>query len=149
MNYQLLLNGKTEVLNLGVCLEIFFLNKRGKKLGCVLYTGAHYTRVNTVYENYMCELWLKKRIWKWSLQLRSSESLCLKCRKGLNFFRPYFHYCLSSVHNCEGHFHIPFVQLQFTYMIFIYLQSFTNHFTGLIWYSFSLRINVVMLGVNL
>ena len=64
MNYQLLLNGKTEVLNLGVCLEIFFLNKRDKKLGCVLYTGAHYTWVNTVYENYMCELWLKKRIWK-------------------------------------------------------------------------------------
>ena len=140
MNYQLLLNGKTEVLNLGVCLEIFFLNKRGKKLGCVLYTGAHYTRVNTVYENYMCELWLKKRIWKWSLQLRSSESLCLKCRKGLNFFRPYFHYYLSSVHNCEGHFHIPFVQPQFTHMIFIYLQSFINHPTGLIWYSFSLRI---------
>ena len=53
MNYQLLLNGKTEVLILGVCLEIFFLNKRGKKLGCVLYTGAHYTRVNTVYENYV------------------------------------------------------------------------------------------------
>ena len=53
MNYQLLLNGKTEVLILGVCLEIFFLNKRGQKLGCVLYTGAHYTRVNTVYENYV------------------------------------------------------------------------------------------------
>ena len=29
-----------------------------------------------------------------------------KSRTGLNFFRPSFHYCLSSVHNCEDHFHI-------------------------------------------
>ena len=101
--------------------NLFFLNKRGQKLGCVLYTGAHYTRVNTAYENYMCELWLKKRIWKWSLQLRSSESLCLKCRKGLNFFRPYFHYYLSSVHitvrvtsilllfNCSSHIWFSYI----------------------------------------
>ena len=37
-----------EVLILGICHEIFFSEKRGQKLGCVLYTGAHYTRVNTV-----------------------------------------------------------------------------------------------------
>ena len=29
-------------------MKSFFSEKRGKKLGCVLYTGAHYTRVNTV-----------------------------------------------------------------------------------------------------
>ena len=39
---------KTEVLIFGVCLENLFLDKRGKKLGCVLYTGVHYTQVNTV-----------------------------------------------------------------------------------------------------
>ena len=38
-----------EVLIIGVCLEIFFLEKSGQKLGCVLYTGAYYTRVNTVF----------------------------------------------------------------------------------------------------
>lgn len=37
-----------EVLILGVFLEILFLEKRGQKWGCVLYTGAHYTQVNTV-----------------------------------------------------------------------------------------------------
>ena len=37
-----------EVLILGICHEIFFFGKRGQKLGCLLYTGAHYTRVNTV-----------------------------------------------------------------------------------------------------
>ena len=68
-----------------------------------------------------CKLWLKKRIWKWSLQLCSSESLCLKCRKGLNFFRPYFHYYLSSVHitvrvtsilllfNCSSHIWFSYI----------------------------------------
>ena len=24
------------------------------------------------------------------------------------FFRPYFHYCLSSAHHCEDHFHSSF-----------------------------------------
>ena len=39
-----------KVLILGICHEIFFFGKKGQKLGCVLYTGAHYTRVNTVVE---------------------------------------------------------------------------------------------------
>ena len=43
----------------------------------------------------------------------------------MNFFRSYLHYYLSSVHNCEDRFHIRFFTVtQFTYMIFIYLQSF-------------------------
>ena len=29
-------------------MKSFFSEKRGQKLGCVLYTGAHYTQVNTV-----------------------------------------------------------------------------------------------------
>ena len=29
-----------------------------------------------------------------------------KSRTSLKFFRPYFHYCLSSVHCCEDHFHL-------------------------------------------
>ena len=32
-------------------MKSFFSEKRGQKLGCLLYTGAHYTRVNTVYSN--------------------------------------------------------------------------------------------------
>ena len=28
-----------------------------------------------------------------------------KSRTGLNFLRPYFHYCLSSAHYCEDHSH--------------------------------------------
>ena len=31
-------------------MKSFFSEKRGKKLGCVLCTGAHYTWVNTVTE---------------------------------------------------------------------------------------------------
>ena len=46
------------------------------------------------------------------------------------FFRPYFHYCLSSVYNCEGHFYIRFFDCS-SHMIFIYLQSFIHHFMGL------------------
>ena len=30
--------------------SFFFSEKRGQKLGCVVYTGAHYTRVNTVID---------------------------------------------------------------------------------------------------
>ena len=30
-------------------MKSFFSEKRGQKLGCVLYTGTHYTRVNTVH----------------------------------------------------------------------------------------------------
>ena len=29
-----------------------------------------------------------------------------KSRTGLNFFRPYFHYCSCSAHHCEDHFHL-------------------------------------------
>ena len=34
------------------------------------------------------------------------------------FFKPYFHYCSSSAHYCEGHFH-SHLYLQFKYMTFI------------------------------
>ena len=34
-------------------------------------------------------------------------------------FRPYFHYCLSSAHYCEDHFH-SHLYPQFKYMTFIY-----------------------------
>ena len=39
----------------------------------------------------------------------------------LIFFRPYFHYCLSSAHRCEDHFHSRLYP-QFKYMTFIYSQ---------------------------
>ena len=32
---------------------VFFLVNYGKKLGCVLYMGAYYTRVNTVHDFYI------------------------------------------------------------------------------------------------
>ena len=41
-----------EVLILGVCLEVFFLDKRGQKLRYILYTGAHYKWVNTVMHSW-------------------------------------------------------------------------------------------------
>ena len=40
-----------EVLILGFCLEIFFLEKRGQKWGCILHMDAHYIQVNTVTES--------------------------------------------------------------------------------------------------
>ena len=53
-----------------------------------------------------------------------------KSRTSLKFFRPYFHYCLSSLHCCEDHFHL--FNPQFTSMIFIYSQLFIYHFTSLL-----------------
>ena len=41
-----------EVLILGVCLEVFVLDKRGQKLRYILYTGAHYKWVNTVMHSW-------------------------------------------------------------------------------------------------
>ena len=38
-------------------------------------------------------------------------------------FRPYFHYCLSSAHYCEDHFH-SCLYPQFKYMTFIYSYLF-------------------------
>ena len=35
------------------------------------------------------------------------------------FFRPYFHYCQSSAHYCEDHFHSRLYS-QFKYITFIY-----------------------------
>ena len=32
-----------------------------------------------------------------------------KSRTGLNFFRPYFHFCLRSIHYCEDRFPIHFL----------------------------------------
>ena len=49
---------------------------------------------------------------------------------GLNFFRPYFHYCSSSVHYCKDHFY-SCLYLQFKYMIFIYSQLFIISFIRL------------------
>ena len=43
---------------------------------------------------------------------RYRRGLGFKSRTGLNLsFRPYFHYCLSSVHYCEDPFHIYFLFL--------------------------------------
>ena len=42
-----------------------------------------------------------------------------KSRTGLNFFRPYFHYCSSGAHSCEDHFHSRLYP-QLKYMTFIY-----------------------------
>ena len=39
------------------------------------------------------------------------------------FFRPYFHYCLSSAHYCEDHFHSRLYP-QFKYMTLIYSSPF-------------------------
>ena len=39
---------KWKFLFLVFVMKSFFSEKRGQKLGRVLYTGAHYTRVNTV-----------------------------------------------------------------------------------------------------
>ena len=42
------------------------------------------------------------------------------------FFRPYFHCCLSSFHQCKDRFHIHFLN------IFIYALPSIHHFTGLL-----------------
>ena len=34
-----------------------------------------------------------------------------KSHTGLNFLRPYIHYCLSDVHYCKDHFHIHILVL--------------------------------------
>ena len=41
-----------------------------------------------------------------------------KTWKAFKIFKPYFHYCSSSAHYCEGHFH-SHLYPQFKYMTFI------------------------------
>ena len=57
-----------------------------------------------------------------------------KSHTSQNLFRPNFYYCsLSSVHYCEGHFHIHFfIQSSDNYMIFKYSQSLIHQFPGLL-----------------
>ena len=57
-----------------------------------------------------------------------------KSHTSQNLFRPNFYYCsLSSVHYCEGRFHIHFfIQSSDIYMIFIYSQSLIHQFPGLL-----------------
>ena len=65
--------------------------------------------------------------------LNSSENKAWKkhsglygIRVGLNvFFRPYFHYCSSSVHYCEDHFHSRLYP-QFKYMTFTTVYFITS-----------------------
>ena len=56
-----------EVFILGICREIFFFfffsEKRGQKLGSVLYMGAHYTRVNTVFVSLVNRDYVCTRLW--------------------------------------------------------------------------------------
>ena len=47
----------------------------------------------------------------------------------LKFFRPYFHYCLSSVHCCEDIYYLLYILYIY---IYIYSQLFIYHFTSLI-----------------
>ena len=64
-----------------------------------------------------------------SLMLYSTVILCTgiaqghgsKSHTGLNFFRPYFHYCSSSVHYCKDCLHIQFFIC--SSLFFSYLQS--------------------------
>ena len=42
---------------------------------------------------------------------------------GLNFFRPYFHYCLSSDHCCEDGFHIGLAST-FTSLFAVHINDF-------------------------
>ena len=67
----------------------------------------------------------KMLIWEYSTEsatlYRSGHGF--KSRTGLNFFRPYFHYCLSSAHYCEDHFHSGLYP-QFKCMTFIYSRPF-------------------------
>ena len=51
-----------------------------------------------------------------------------KSRTGLNsFFRPYFHHCLSSVHNCEDRFHIHvFIRSSNIWLSYIHSRSKYN-----------------------
>ena len=48
------------------------------------------------------------------------------------FFRPYFHYCLSSVYNCEGHFYIRFSTAVHIYDFHIFTVIYSP-LHGFIW----------------
>ena len=47
--------------------------------------------------------WLVSSVGRALYQYRRGHGF--KSRTGLNFFRPYFHYCSSSTHYCEDQFH--------------------------------------------
>ena len=69
-----------------------------------------------------------------SLMLYSTVILCTSIAQGhrskshtsLNFFRPYFHYCSSSVHYCEDRLHIQFFICSSLFFSYIYCQCFSD-----------------------
>ena len=45
------------------------------------------------------------------------------CIRPWIFFRPYFHYCLSSAHHCEDHFHLRLLIIYIVWYTFIFILS--------------------------
>ena len=67
----------------------------------------------------------EERFWKiyaneYASDLRGNEHY-FPCRPEL-FSGPIFHYCLSSFHNCEDRFHIPFF-IRSSHIWFLYIYS--------------------------
>ena len=62
----------------------------------------------------------------WFVINRHCRSHGFKSCTGLNVFRPYFHYCLSSVHYCEDRFHIYFLNRN-SHIWFSYVHNFSEN----------------------
>ena len=65
------------------------------------------------------------------------------------FFRPYFHYCLSSAHYCEDHFHLClYPQFKYDFHIFLAVYILWSQFLIklVFFYYFCRDINVLLIG---
>ena len=65
------------------------------------------------------------------------------------FFRPYFHYCLSSAHYCKDHFHsCLYPQFKYDFHIFLAIYILWSQFLiKLVFFHYFCRdINVLLIG---
>ena len=64
--------------------------------------------------------------------------------KMLNFFRPYYHYCPSSVHYCEDRFHFQIITVLHEPMKVELLPRFVMLFINIYRHSCASRCNVTL-----
>ena len=75
-----------------------------------------------------------------------------KSRTGLIFFfRPYFHHCLSTVHYCEGHFHIhAFIRSSNIWPSYIHSRLYIwSSQTSTYIYTIHLSLSIYLLSINI
>ena len=86
------------------CCQMIYGNK-GDTFVCREERNNNNSKRLRIYESHMkpAPSWLVSSVGRALHRYRRGHGF--KSRTGLNFFRPYFHYCPSSANYCEDHFY--------------------------------------------